>query len=81
MPWDPSSGQTFGEWMRGGGELGQQTADVVVGERTWATQDQVVEGRTEEGGRFKAVRDQAGHHVIEETRPSGEQRQHVQINL
>ncbi|WP_214322094.1 hypothetical protein [Nonomuraea sediminis] len=82
MPWDPSSGQTFGEWMRDGAPLGEgRTADVVVGERTWATRDQVEEGRTEEGGRYKAVRDQNGHHVIEETRPSGELRQHVQINL
>lgn len=80
MPWDPST-QTFGEFMRGGEPLGGRTSDVVVGERTHATRDQVEEGRTEEGGRYKAVRDQNGHHVIEETRPSGEQRQHVQINL
>ncbi|MFI7691793.1 hypothetical protein ACIBQ6_22180 [Nonomuraea sp. NPDC049655] len=46
-----------------------------------ATRDEVAEGRTEEGGRFKAVRDTAGHIVTEETTPSGRQRKHVTINL
>lgn len=82
MPWDPSSGQTFGDYMRDGKPLGKgRTADVVVGERTHLTRDQVAEWRTEDGGRFKAVRDQAGHIVTEETAPSGRQRKHVTINL
>ncbi|MER7361947.1 hypothetical protein [Nonomuraea wenchangensis] len=68
--------------MRDGAALGEgRTADVVVGERTHLTRDEVVEGRTPEGGRFKAVRDQAGHIVTEETTPSGRQRKHVTIHL
>ncbi len=82
MPWDPDSGLTFGEWMRGGERVGEgRTADVVVGETSWVTRDQVAEGRTPDGGRFKAVRDQAGHIVTEETTSSGRQRKHVTINL
>ncbi|MGW4406511.1 hypothetical protein ACWEJ6_20955 [Nonomuraea sp. NPDC004702] len=48
---------------------------------TSATRDEVAEGATPEGGRFKAVRDTAGHIVTEETTPSGKQRKHVTINL
>ncbi|MFI6595003.1 hypothetical protein ACIBHX_02075 [Nonomuraea sp. NPDC050536] len=82
MPWDPNSDQTFGEWMRGGEPLGQgRTADVVVGERTWATRDQVDEGHTREGGRYKTTTDQAGHQVSQETTSDGRERQHVRINL
>lgn len=46
-----------------------------------ATRDEVVEGRTEEGGTFKATRDTAGNVVTEETTPEGRQRKHVAINL
>ncbi|MEV0382427.1 hypothetical protein [Nonomuraea sp. NPDC050643] len=81
MPWDPSA-ETFGEYMRGGEPLGEgRTTDVVTGERTYLTRDQVVEGRTPDGGRFKAVRDQGGNVVTEETTPSGRQRKHVAIHL
>jgi hypothetical protein len=48
---------------------------------TWGTRDQVAEWRTDDGARFKAVRDQGGHIVTEETTPSGRQRKHVAINL
>jgi hypothetical protein len=82
MPWDPESGETFGQYARGGAPLGEgRTTDVVVGERTWRTRDQVTEGRTGEGGRYKAVLDQAGNRVTEETTPKGSQRKHVHINL
>lgn len=82
MPWDPSSGQSFGAYMRDGAPLGQgRTVDVITDEPTWVTRDQVVEGRTEEGSRFKQVTDQLGHQVTEETTASGRQRKHVRINL
>lgn len=82
MPWDPDSGVSFGEWMRGGQPLGEgRTADVVVGERTWVTRDQPVEGRTEDGSRFKTVRDQNGHDVTDRTGPDGRERRDVRINL
>lgn len=81
MPWDPDSGVPFGEWMRGGEPLGSRTADVVVGERTHLTRDQVAEWRTEDGARFKATRDSGGHIVTEETTPQGRERKHVTINL
>ncbi|MEV8637800.1 hypothetical protein AB0395_39750 [Streptosporangium sp. NPDC051023] len=53
----------------------------IRGGRTWVTRDQVSEGRTEDGGRFKTVRDQRGHDVTQETTPVGRERQHVRINL
>lgn len=82
MPWRAESGQTFGDYMRGGLPLGEgRTADVVTGERTWATEDQVREGRTDDGGRYKTTRDQLGHQVTERTDARGCQRQDVQINL
>lgn len=81
MPWDPAE-QTFGAYMRGGEPLGEgRTADVVVGERTHATQDQVEEWRTDDGSRFKRTTDQAGHQVTQETTPAGREKQHVRINL
>lgn len=81
MPWDPDSEQTFGQWARGGAPLGGRTADVVTGDRTWATRDQVAEGRTPDGGRFKRVRSQAGHDSIYETTPDGRERKHAHIHL
>lgn len=48
---------------------------------TAATRDQVDEGRTEDGGRYKHTTDQLGHEVTEETTPVGRERKHVQINL
>ncbi|MEU7861205.1 hypothetical protein [Nonomuraea sp. NPDC049141] len=82
MPHDPSSGVTFGAYMRGGKPLGQgRSADVVLGERTWLTQDQVHEGRTADGVRFKETLDQLGHQVVEETLPDGQERKHVRLNL
>ena len=82
MSWDPKSGQTFGEYARGGAPLGEgRTADVVTGERTWVTRDQVAEGRTEDGERFKQVTDQNGHQVTERSDARGRQRKDVKIIL
>jgi hypothetical protein len=81
MPWDPESSQTFGEFMRDGEPLGGRTADVVTGDRTWATRDQVTEGRRDDGSRFKTTRDQLGHDVTVETTARGRERKHVRINL
>ncbi|MGI5274877.1 hypothetical protein ACQEUU_37490 [Nonomuraea sp. CA-218870] len=82
MPWNPDDGQTFGEWLRGGAPLGDgRTADVVTGERTWRTRDQVNEGRTEAGERFKTVTDQLGNRVTERTDAKGRQRKDVKIRL
>lgn len=82
MPWMPDSGQTFGEWLRGGAPLGEgRTTDVVTGERTWRTRDQVVEGRTASGERFKRVTDQLGHQVTERSDARGRQRKDVNIRL
>jgi hypothetical protein len=82
MPWDPESGETFGEYARGGAPLGEgRTADVVTGERTWVTRDQVQEGRTETGERFKQTTDQLGHQVTERTDARGKQRKDVNIRL
>ncbi|MET8985823.1 hypothetical protein ABZW49_10280 [Nonomuraea wenchangensis] len=81
MPWNPDE-ETFGEYLRGGAPLGKgRTADVVVGERTWVTQDQVREGRTEAGERFKQVTDQCGNQVTERTDSRGKQRKDVTIIL
>lgn len=48
---------------------------------TSATRDQVDEGRTDDGGRYKHTTDQLGHEVTEETTPVGRERKHVRINL
>lgn len=82
MPYNPEEHGTFGSYMRGGEPVGEgRTTDVVVGERTCATRDQVVEGRTEDGGRYKRVRDQLGNDVTERTDARGRQRKDVNINL
>lgn len=82
MPHDPAVHGTFGSYMRGGEPLGEgRTADVVTGEPTWATRDQVVEGRREDGTRFKRVRDQNGHDITDRTGPDGRERRDVRINL
>lgn len=82
MPDTPESGETFGSRMRGGKPLGQgRTVDVVVGDTTWRTRDQRVEGRTPEGGRFQRVTDQLGNDVTRETTPDGRERQHVKIRI
>ncbi|MFN2636915.1 MAG: hypothetical protein ABR585_07815 [Gemmatimonadaceae bacterium] len=78
MAWDPETGQTFGAYMRGDDG---RTVEVTVGGRTFATKDQVVEGRTPEGGQFKVIRDQAGHDTSYETTPDGRERKHVHLNL
>ncbi len=80
-PYDPKVHGTFGAYLRGGAPLGGRGPDVVTGERTWRTRDQVDEGRTPEGGRYKATTDGNGHTVTEETTPKGQQRKHVKIRL
>lgn len=78
MPWDPESGQTFGEHLRGGAPLGEgRTADVITGERTWATRDQVLVDTPTR----RTVRDQLGHEVTERTDSRGQQHRDVHINL
>lgn len=81
MAWDPDSGETFGQYARGGAPLGGRTADVVIGECTNATKDQVVEGTREDGTRFQERTDQAGATITRETSPAGRERQHVRIPL
>lgn len=76
------SEQTFGERMRGGRPLGKgRGPDVITGERTWRTRDQVVEGDTPDGGKFKRTTDQLGNDVTQETTKDGRFRQHVRINI
>lgn len=78
MSYDPSSGQTFGEWMRGGAPLGGgRTVEVIEGGRTWATRDQVLADTPKR----RTVRDQCGNDVTQETTSDGRERQHVRINL
>ncbi|MBG0830509.1 hypothetical protein HS041_22365 [Planomonospora sp. ID67723] len=78
MAWDPESGQTFGEWARGGAPLGEgRTAEVIASGQTWATKDQVLVDTR----RRKAVQDQLGNVVTHETTETGKERKHVRINL
>lgn len=77
MPWDPESG-TFGAYMRGGEPLGEgRSVDVVTGERTSATRDQVLVDTP----RRKTVMDQLGHVVTERTDARGGYHRDVRINL
>ncbi|GGK61174.1 hypothetical protein Sme01_02800 [Sphaerisporangium melleum] len=71
--YDPDRDGPYGDWLKAKG--------VRQMNRTHATQDQVTEGRTENGGRYKAVRDQLGHVVTQRTEPDGRERQDVTINL
>jgi hypothetical protein len=75
MPEDSAADISYGEKLR------RKGIQVRTSGWSWRTRDQVAEGRTDEGGRFKTVRDQAGHEVTEETTPTGRQRRHVHINL
>jgi hypothetical protein len=45
------------------------------------TRDRVKEWTGEDGARFKATTDQAGHVTTQETTPDGHEKQHVRINL
>src|SRR5690606_17456725 len=75
VPWDPDSGQTFGEYVRSKG------VQVRPGGWTWTTRDQVTEGRNPAGERFKTVTDQLGNEVTERTDAKGRQRKDVNIIL
>ncbi|MEU3162893.1 hypothetical protein [Streptosporangium sp. NPDC006930] len=81
MPHNPETDGTFGAYLRGGAPLGGRGPDVIVDEPTWRTRDQIDEGRTPEGGKYKATTDGNGHTVTEETTPSGHQRKHVKIRI
>lgn len=59
MPWDPSSGITFGEYCR------SKNIHTLPQGWTSATRDQVVEGRDRSGRRFKRTTDQLGNDVIQ----------------
>lgn len=77
--WDATSGQTFGEYMRAGAGLGEaESVDVVLGETTWATRDQVTQG-PRDGGRvsYQDRVDQLGHR----TREHADGRRSVRIVL
>lgn len=74
MAWDPESGQTFGEYMRGDDGRGP---NVVVGERTFLTGDQVLEDTPTR----RRVRDQLGNEVTERTGADGGYHRDVRINV
>lgn len=69
----PNGDMTYAEWLR--------WKSVGAMPRTHATKDQVSEGHTDQGGKFKQVRDQLGHVVTERTEPGGSVHQDVTINL
>lgn len=71
MPWDPSSGKTFGQYVR---EKGVQ---VRPSGWTWQTRDQVLEDTPTR----RTVRDQAGNDVTERTDEHGGYHRDVAINL
>lgn len=74
MPEDPEQGIPYAEKLRRKG--------IQVRAGGWkVTRDQVKEWRSEDGSRFKAVTDQAGHVTTQETTPDGHEKQHVRINL
>jgi hypothetical protein len=75
VPWDPDSGQTFGEYVL------SKVVQVRPGGWTLTTRDQVTEGRNPAGERFKTVTDQLGNQVTERTDAKGRQRKDVHINL
>lgn len=73
--YDPEVHGSYRDWLLGKG--------IQTRPQGWthATHDQIRTGRTDDGGRYKAVRDQLGHVVTQETTPDGRERQHVRINL
>lgn len=72
MPeYDPSSGITYGEWLR------RKGIQVRPSGWTWQTRDQVLEDTPAR----RTVRDQCGHDVTERTDERGGYHRDVQINL
>lgn len=69
--YDPARDGPYGAWLRAKG------IQIIPRGRTHATKDQVREGRTEDGVRWKRVRDQLGHEVTQYA--TG--RQDVRINF
>lgn len=70
MPWDPASGQTFGQYCR------DKHLQTRAGGWTNATRDVVTEGVDKRGQRFKSTRDQLGNDVVQH----GSDQQSVRIN-
>lgn len=74
MPgYGPDGSMTYAEWLAWKG--------VSRMPRTHATRDQVAEGETPSGGRYKQVRDQLGHVVTDRTEADGSEHRDVRINL
>ncbi len=71
--YDPERDGPYGEWLK--------AKNVGHMPRTHATKDQVTEGRTNTGGRYKRTRDQLGHVVTQRTEAGGSEHQDVTINL
>ncbi|MEU6725462.1 hypothetical protein ABZ917_17280 [Nonomuraea wenchangensis] len=71
MPWNPDSGESFGEYMRSKG------VQVRPSGWTWTTRDQVIE----DSPTRRTVRDQAGHEVTERTDEQGREHRDVHIHL
>ena len=74
-PYDPEADGPYAEWLKNKG------VQALAQGWTEATRDQVTEGRTEDGGRFKRTRDQLGNDITERTDARGRQRKDVNINL
>ena len=75
MPYDPEVDGPYADWLKGKGVQARPQGF------SNATRDQVVEGRRDDGTRFKTVRDQLGHDVTDRTGPDGRERRDVRINL
>lgn len=71
--YDPERDGPYGDWLR--------SKNVAQTSRTHATKDQVTEGPTRDGGRYKRVKDQLGHEVTQRTERDGSEHQDVTINL
>lgn len=78
MAWDPSSGLTFGEYMRGGSPRGGgvRTAEVRAS-REERDADLIVHGRRDDGTGLKRLVDRDGHVVTKHA----DGRRDVRINL
>ena len=75
MPYDPEVDGPYADWLKGKGVQARPQGF------SNATRDQVVEGRRDDGTRFKTVRDQLGNDVTDRTGPDGRERRDVRINL
>jgi hypothetical protein len=71
--YDPEMDGPYGDWLK--------SKNVRRMPSTHATRDQVAEGETPRGGRFKRVTDQLGNEGTQRTEPGGSEHQDVTINL